>query len=202
VTGVHGDEPVPTIALSSMNEKQIVANPKALSLGKRYVECDLNSSFGKNGNCYEERLARSILRKIGKDKTVIDIHTFSAKSKPFVVIVDLSLKDFASSLGFEYVVYMRHNIKKGCALINYRKGVSIEIGKHKDPKVIKRVSDLVKRLRNKKQNPTNVSVYEVYGIINKPGRYVNFKKHSEGFIPVLAGEKAYSFYGLKAKVLK
>lgn len=202
VTGIHGNEPIPTVALALMNERQIVANPKALSLGKRYIDCDLNSSFGKSGDNYEEKLAGSILRRIKKNKTVVDIHTFSAESEPFVVIVDLALKDFASGLGFRHIVYMKHNIKKGHALINYRKGVSIEIGNHKDPKVIERVSDLVKRLRSKKQKPKNIRFYEVYGIINKAGTYVNFKKHKEGFIPVLAGEKAYPFYGLKAKVLK
>ena len=37
-------------------------------------------------------------------------------------------------MDFKHIVYMKHNIKKGNALINYRKGVSVELGRHDDPK--------------------------------------------------------------------
>jgi succinylglutamate desuccinylase len=37
VTGLHGNEQVPVFALASENVPQIIANPRALSLNKRYL---------------------------------------------------------------------------------------------------------------------------------------------------------------------
>jgi hypothetical protein len=44
-------------------------------------------------------------------------------------------------------------------------------------------------------------VYEVYEEISEEGLYKNFIMHEKGFIPVLAGETSYDFYGLKARIL-
>lgn len=202
VTGMHGNEPMPVLALASLSVKQIVANPKALSKAVRFVQKDLNASFGTTGNSYEENRAKEILKAISKSSLVIDLHTFTAPSEPFVIIVDLALKEFAASLGFKHVVYMKHNIKKGHALINYRNGVSVELGNHKDSKSFKNAIELVKTIQDKKVKKHKVKFYEVYDIIRKSGKYINFKKHKEGFIPILAGENAYKFPGLKARVIK
>ena len=43
VTGLHGNEPIPVIALAQMGVEQYVANPKALSENKRF--CGLDSNF-------------------------------------------------------------------------------------------------------------------------------------------------------------
>lgn len=198
ITAIHGDEYIPVLALANLGIKQLVANKNALILRKRFIEKDLNASFGTNGDSYEEKLARIILKKIDKNKLVLDLHTFSAKSEPFVIIVDLKMLTFARKLGFKHVVYMKHNIKKGHALINYVNGVSIELGKHNDVEVFSRVVDLVKCIANNpKQEKT--FLYEVYGKIEKPGNYRNFKSYKNSFIPILAGEKSYDFYGLKGR---
>ncbi len=201
VTAIHGNESLPVLALTSLGIDQIVANPKALACGERFVERDMNTSFGTSGNTYEEKRAEKVINLLSKKKIVIDLHTFSAESKPFVIIVDKKMFDFATSLGFKHIVYMRHNIKSGNALINHRRGVSIEIGNHHKPESFGRVIELITRLSGKDKKTKGVKFYEVYDIIKKPGRYENFKIHKNGFIPVLAGENAYSFYGLKAKVI-
>jgi succinylglutamate desuccinylase len=205
VTVVHGNEPIPVLALASLGVNQIVANPKALQDKVRFIEKDLNASFGTGGETYEEKRARELLRQVLKDKLILDLHTFSAKSEPFVVIVDLKMLNFARSLGFKRIVYMNHNIKRGHALINYKNGVSVELGEHNDPKSFERTIKLVKRIRNGNISRGKSFVYEVYGIIKDRGDYENFKlfkNKKESFYPILAGEKAYDFYGLKAKILK
>ncbi len=199
VTAIHGNEPLPVLALASLGIDQIVANPKALSRNVRSVEKDMNASFGTDGHTYEEKRAREVLSQLNRKKLVIDLHTFSAYSEPFVVIVDLKMFNFAKTLGFKNIVYMKHNIKKGHALINYQKGVSIEFGKHNDPESFRRVVDLICRLKKGISTEKEVMLYEVYGVINKPGKYENFKLHEDGFVPILAGENAYDFYGLKAR---
>ena len=205
ITAIHGGEYMPVLALASFGIDQIVANPNALKAGKRFVEKDLNASFASAGKTYEEKRARQILRQIEKDKLVIDLHTFSAKSEPFIVIVNLKMLDFAKKIGFKHIVFMNHNIKKGHSLIDARDGVSVELGNHDDPKTFEEALKLTKRIKNKKPSKIKYRVYEVYGIIENKRKYENFKLYKskdESFYPVLAGEKAYYFYGLKARILK
>lgn len=202
VTGLHGNERMPVLALASIGQNQIVANPQALAKNIRFIEKDMNLSFGTSGKTYEEKRANEVLGLINKNSLVIDLHTFSTQSEPFVIIVDLKILDFAKRLGFKNIVFMKHNIKGGHALINYRNGISIEMGNHNDQRSFKRVVELIIRLKNKKNSVLKTNLYEVFGMIDKPGEYVNFKKHKDGFVPVLAGENAYDFYGLKARIIK
>jgi len=201
VTGMHGNEVIPVFALASQEIPQIVANPKALSLGKRFLDRDLNSSFGIKGDGYEIKRAKEMLGFIPKNSLVVDLHTFSAGSEPFVVIVDKKMIKFACQTGLKRIVLMEHNIKKGNALINHRNGISVEVGNHKNYKSFFTALRVVDKIKAGKAESKGVNLYSVFGIIKKRGKYVNFKQHKDGFIPVLAGEKAYNFYGLKAKKL-
>ena len=199
VAGVHGNEQIPVFVLASENIPHVVANLKALSLNKRFLDSDLNSSFGVKGGGYEIKRAKEILSIIPENSTIVDFHTFSADSEPFVVIVDKKMIPLALKTGIKHIVLMELNIKKGNALIDHRKGISIEVGHHEDYKSFATTLSVIKNLKTEKENKRGINFYTVFGIIEKKGKYINFKKHKDGFIPVLAGEKAYSFYGLKAK---
>lgn len=201
VTAVHGNEIMPTLALASIGVPQIVANPRALARGVRLTESDLNASFGKSGNTYEEKRARELDKIMDSETEVVDFHSFSVESEPFAIVVDLAMLPLASSLGVKHVVYMKHNIKGGYALIDYHRGVSVEVGKHDDPKSFDETLQIVKKLKKDGISPAKVKVYEVYGRIEEKGEYVNFKKKN-GIIPILYGERAYdglSFYGMAAR---
>ena len=202
VAGLHGNECIPVFALAETGIAPIIGNPKALSDGKRFLDSDLNSSFGLKGKGYEIKRAKEILNLIPKNSKVIDLHTFSAKSEPFVVIVDKKMVKLACQTGLKHIVLMDYNIKKGNALINYRDGISIEVGHHQDYRSFTTTMEIVNNLRVGKVKTNGVSLYSVFGIIRKKGKYINFKQHKDGFVPVLAREKAYNFYGLKAKKIK
>lgn len=201
VTAVHGNEIMPTLALASIGEPQIIANPRALARGVRYTEYDLNASFATQGHTYEEKRSRVLLRLLDPKSLVVDFHTFSCESEPFAIIVDLAMLPLAASLGVKRVVYMKHNIKGGHALINHHAGVSVEVGKHNDFKSFDQTLKIVKGLKKDGIKPAMVKVYEVYRRIEVKGDYVNFKENN-GMIPVLYGERAYDglgFYGLAAR---
>lgn len=201
VTAVHGNEIMPTLALASQGIAQVVANPRALARGLRYLEKDLNASFGTEGDSHEEKRARELMMTLDKKKLVVDFHTFSCESEPFVIIVDPAMLPLASSLGIKRVVYMKHNIKAGHALINYHKGVSVEVGEHGDHKSFATTLKIVRKLEKDGMKPGKVRVYEVFGRIEKQGEYTNFVEH-DGIVPVLYGERAYpdqGFYGLAAR---
>lgn len=199
VTAIHGDESMPVFVLASMGIPQILGNTKALAKGVRYIDNDLNKSFGVKGNSHEEKLAKELLKIINPLETVIDFHTMSAKSEPFVIVVDKKMLPLAKTTGLNKIVFMNFNIKNGHALINYRKGLSIETGLHNDTSIFDRISTIIKNL--KKGKTFLCVVYEVFGTIKKPGIYKNFVPHRDGFIPILAGEKAYNFPGLKAHII-
>lgn len=201
ITAVHGNEYIPTLVLASMGVEQVVANPVALAKGVRYTEKDLNASFGTGGKTYEEERARELMEQLDTRASVIDFHTFSCKSDPFAIVVDLNQLPLASSLGVKHVVYMKHNIKGGHALINHHSGVSVEVGQHNDPASFNKTIEIVEQLEKNGIKPGKVRVYEVYGRIAKRGKYANFVEEA-GMVPVLYGERAYDnlgFYGLAAR---
>lgn len=197
VAGIHGNEIAPLVALNQMGMAPIVGNPTALLQKKRFVEKDLNAAFNSDGNSLEERRAKELLDLIPKDSCVIDFHTFSCVSEPFAVIVDLKMLPIAIRTGVPHIVYMGFNIKNGHALINHRAGVSVEVGSHESNDALSTTKQVINSLNTNGIKP-NYQLYEVQGIIEKPGSYVNFQEHAEGFIPILAGETAYDHFGLKA----
>lgn len=199
VTAVHGDELMPVFALGSVGIRQLIANPKALSINKRYVDTDMNSSFGKSGSSYEITRAREVLGLIPSKSLVIDLHTFKTKSPPFVIIVDKKMLALARKTGIKRVVFMKHNVKAGGALINHRYGISVEVGQHKDWRSFETTLSVVDSLR---QNQTHdVELYEVYDVIKKAGKYSNFQLYRKKFYPVLSSKNYHGFYGLKARKL-
>jgi hypothetical protein len=204
VTAVHGNEQLPVLALASVGEKQIVANPEALRRNVRFLEKDLNASFGTDGESLEERRARKILARLSKAFPVIDFHSTTGVTPPFAIVVDMAMIPLAQSLGLNHVVVMKYNIKGGYALINHCDGVSVEVGQHGDPASFDTTLKILKACKEGKRNK-NAPVYEVYSKIEKPGVYKNFQAYKEGdetFYPVLAGENSYGFPGLKARLLE
>lgn len=197
VAGLHGNEKEPVKALSENKINFILANPKAFEKDIRFIDSDLNSSFGLKRNDYEAKQALNILKKIKEEDFVVDFHTTTANTPPFVIIVDKKMSFLAEKTGLKYVVIMKYNIKKGGSLLNYRNGISVEVGKHSSKESYKTTINVVNNiLSTEKYKP---EFYEVYDKITKPGVYRNFEEHIDGFVPVLAGETSYNFYGLKAK---
>ena len=106
----------------------------------------------------------------------------------------------AERAGLGIVVLMTHNIKDGHALINLRNGISVEAGQHGTKESKEMTLRVVENIKSGEKFP--VKIYEVYDRITEPGEYINFEMHPGGFIPVLSGENAYDFYGLKAREMK
>lgn len=200
ITGLHGNELNPVIALANANIPQIIANPKALAERKRFINVDMNKSFGAEGKEYEYKRCKEVLSLINPDDYVIDFHTTSANTEPFAIVVDKKMIDFAMTTGLKHIVYMKFNIKEGRALINHCNGISVEVGDHEGQESVVKTLEIIKQVQKGKKH--QAKVYQVFGTIEEPGEYINFEKHKDGFIPVLAGSNAYKFYGLKAELIE
>lgn len=197
VAGLHGNETGPVRALTALGYDFILGNPRAHERNVRFLEQDLNASFGTATNTYESRRATELLQIIPPDTVVIDFHTTSAVGEVFAILTDLAMLEYARYTGLAKAVLMSHNIKGGHALINHRNGVSIEISGYDTQSSFDETCQVVKSFEQGARR--EIELFEVYDRITEPGEYHNFKLHNEGFYPVLAGEQAYDFFGLKAR---
>ena len=201
---MHGNERLPALALASAGIPQIIANPRAVAENKRYCDQDMNAAFGKAVTDYESKRAQELLGLISPDTTIIDFHSYEADAGPFVILVDPNMLPLALRTGIPRIVYMKHSVKKGSALINYRKGISVEVGNHFDPRGFGIAISVAQNLLNNVVQYTmpNTELFEVYGEITEPGEYENFVEAQavgESFYPIFAKKNTYGNYGLKAR---
>lgn len=201
VVALHGNEIKPLLALACLGMKEgddyFIGNPLAVSKNTRYVNTDLNRSFGVDGTGYEAGRAKELLEKIPKHEVVVDFHTFSSKTQPFTIIRSLEMVPFARRFNLP-IVYMNNGVDHH-SLLDYRSGVSIEVGHHDDEKSFRFAGILVQRSLYEYQN--DCPLFEVYKTIEEPGNYVDFVDcgSTGDCIPILSGSKAYTHYGFFAR---
>ena len=202
VAGLHGTEQMPVRALTDAGIGFILGNPKACEEKVRFTERDINASFGLDAESYESRRAEEILKEVDEADLVVDFHSTEAEVEPFVIVVDKDMIPFAKTTGVKRIVFMSHSIKEGHALINYRDGVSVEVGLHEGENSYAETLKIVASIERGAEH--EAALYEVFGPITEPGDYINFQDHADGFIPILANESVYEkegLFGLKARAM-
>ncbi len=117
----------------------VLANLEAAKKNVRFIERDLNRSFGITSNhCLEEKIAKKIIDKIKRAKYLIDFHQTSQKTKFPFFIFSYSKKrlEFAESIasGFPIITYKKKFSSDGDTLDDYAEklgviGVTVEMGK-------------------------------------------------------------------------
>jgi len=95
IGGTHGDERTGIeVAVHLMNSKfqgidALISNRRAVNLGKRFVETDLNRSFGvEHPKSYEEFRARMISSKLRQYDLVLDFHNTTSKTTCGIVTTE------------------------------------------------------------------------------------------------------------------
>lgn len=197
VAGLHGNELAPVRALTARNIDFLPGNPRALERNTRLIDKDLNASFGIETEGYESGRAKELLALISLDEVVVDFHTTSAKSPPFVILTDRAMIPLAERTGLKHAVLMTHNIKEGHALINFRDGISIEISGYDTQESFDITLSVIEYLESGKHS--SLELYEVFEKLVEPGEYRNFEQCDDGSFPILVGEDSYDFVGLKAR---
>ena len=125
IGGVHGNEIVGVKIIRKLMDELVIqkgsvflviANPKAISLNKRFIDNDLNRSCNEKivGVSNENLIAKEIIDLIKKVDIVIDLHSFRNKiSKPFT-ICDINELELAQSiLGIDTISIGWDKIHKG-----------------------------------------------------------------------------------------
>lgn len=167
ITYTHGNEPPPYHVPNAL-----VANPIARTQNKRYIESDLNRSFGISfPRTYEEKRAREIKDVMSKYDLVVDIHRTTAEV-PFCAIVT-KLEDVEYAL--PYLPAAIIVIDMPTALIAHAKhGVALEYPYN---------SELIRSERE-------VPIYRVKDYVYAKAGWENFEEVDEG-IPYMVNEGAY-----------
>lgn len=122
--GIHGNEICGPLALQSLiNEISSsaleicrgkltivpVCNPRAYQEGKRFIEKDLNRFFRRlnsRPDTYEENLALELIPLVETCDYVLDIHSLTIASEPFVIqdYLDKNSLAFGAALGFSTMI--------------------------------------------------------------------------------------------------
>ncbi|MFO0703634.1 MAG: succinylglutamate desuccinylase/aspartoacylase family protein [Patescibacteria group bacterium] len=199
VAGIHGSEKSPVDALIKLHINFVIGNPKALQKNIRYIETDLNRVFGLKGKTYEHRQAAKLLEVVSSRSWVIDLHTASSTTKPFVIITNKRMLKLAEIVGIKDVVLFPINKKfiEG-SLIHHRDGVVVECGKHNSQEVYKVVESIVHNVNNPKIHKLNV--FKVVKKNESKSKVLDFVKTKQGYYPVLSGAKNHSGGFLATKI--
>lgn len=194
---LHGDELITEQVAKKFNKEYgieiYLGNPTARAKKVRFVESDLNRSFGKTGTLEADR-AQEIINEIGQldEDLILDLHTTKAKMLPIAIITDLDQLKLVARTGLSKVIYMNKEFSTGGSLIeNIPNSVSIEV--HEDEEGKKVLEDAI---LNAMTNEVQIKEFEVYEVIEivkgeKDLNLKNLEKLPDGTYPVFAGETSY-----------
>jgi predicted deacylase len=117
VGGIHGDEPageriveqlIDDLQVDHGTVQLIIANERALAVGKRYTDSDLNRVFPGDleSDDYETALAPRMIDILDGADAVLGIHTSKSAPPPFAIYSELteSVRRTVTAMPVEYVL--------------------------------------------------------------------------------------------------
>jgi len=155
VTCIHGDEQIlKNKHLKEIGVETLIANHEALKENKRFIDVDLNRSFGvdvKKPLKYEEVLAKKILLEIKNYDLVIDIHSTKSDIKELVIVSNLNKKtmEVLKFVPIKNVVLMKADMCKGSLIKHCKIGISLEYNKKTKPDYV--IAQIKKIIGQKKE---------------------------------------------------
>lgn len=212
IVATHGDEKIGLAVIEKLKEKgysdyfdSLVANPKALKTGKRFVDCDLNRSYPgkKYSKFYKKRQAYKNLQIAKKYKYVLDIHEASHGTDNFIIIPRDKIPKEAPVDFVNLDKIVLWPVTKGSTGSTLPSLLGLEFGmKNKNRHIVeRRALDMVKEFTKRahglsERKPLkNKAVYQVYGKIDLNDKTKNLKladfrkaKFEEEFFPLLVGQ--------------
>lgn len=209
VGSLHGDEPLGSLVVKKAGG--VIGNPAALKIGKRFVETDMNRSFGvKTPKSLEEKLAAKLMPRLKKAQLVIDIHQTEAYDCSCVIVVDKPNKlqiSLAKYFGIKRLVIMPPS--GSLVSINPQKSVSLEYSKKvSDKKLVDYLVKRVKLLEVKKLVVGSVLIFEYVGRVRQidlercgidKNRLENFKRIKNSLVKKLGFDSIFDYYPLFLK---
>lgn len=188
-----------------------LVNQSAYEKKVRYIDTDLNRSFNLTIDNYETKLANKIKTKLKQYDYIIDIHSTTSKTAPFLIYVneDLEKTNFLNLFNIKKRVFIPNSTFS--LISQFEKAVSIEISiingygvaiKNGEKYILSFLSNF--NLIESKIKPLKIiEKYICVGKINKNNKLKDFKLVNIGgdkFYPMLSGEVKYGeLYCFKLK---
>lgn len=210
---MHGNEDIGVYILNSIRTSQIskgtlrliIANPNALFNNVRFICEDLNRIFpgekdakNRRGEKGERDLAAKLLNVVGDPDFLVDLHTASTETEPFVILTKKEKQrlEFGERTGIQKIVLIES--KEGHSLVDFvRMGIGIELGLHDSVTAYNRglqaVSNILVDLEMAKSLVQDKNVkheyYELYGSILKLQEpFMQINPSIKSFLLVSRGE--------------
>jgi aspartoacylase len=192
----HHDSLIPNITF-------MLANPKAHEMGVRYIESDMNRSYGINAATYEAAQAKKIEALIRQNDydLILDLHTTVCSEPPCIIIEDIYDENiaFLKASSITNIVLMQHPLVKTSLIGRTKRALAIEMANEDITNEL--LDSLCEDLRcyvDKVLPLAEKSVYRVSELLLKSAitpeeatKLVNFTMSAQGFIPILVGENSY-----------
>ncbi len=179
----------------------IIGNPRAYTAKKRYIETDLNRSYQKKGDLYEEKRAQEIKSYIASTcpDLVIDMHTTTCKQPSCIItsgtdgemrrrflrachlptILQVQPMGDIASLGNFVVAYEVPNRDISPALLD---DITADLQRF--------VAD-IGGFEEKKLFVMSDKIYKKDVTDEQASGFINFEMNSLGFVPIMTGENSY-----------
>jgi len=228
IGATHGNEPIGVNVLKKIEKKLkidwTIGNPKALELGQRKYQADLNRSApgDKNSDIYESRRAAEIICWAKDYKYVIDLHGSKRDFGAFVIITRLTQETLflASMIDVGRIVYIPSFCKELEGPISEYMDCAIEIecgdsGSNKSELELERIlSNFLKKKDtwteiDMKAKLSKMEIFEIYDFKRKlPGIEIDdFKPtmiDNEKFYPIFVSsyKDNYSIAYFKMKKIQ
>lgn len=191
-----------------------IGNPEAHQKGIRFIESDMNRSYGDSLDTHEARQAKHVQQFI-KDKAfdlVLDLHTTVCSQPPCFIIHELNdtITPFIRASHIERVVRLGDPIVTTSLIGNNPRAVAIEVANTQlKPRLFEALCKDIQHYIKGDAEPVTKKLYEVPSLLLKSevsdeliSSLVNFEKTKDGYIPILVGENSYRkathYLGFKA----
>lgn len=211
VAALHGDETFGLKIIAHLRAanlpgiETVIAHPEAIAKRKRFLDTDLNRSFGLNSDSREVRIAESIKAQItaGKYDLLLDIHTSHADVGELAILAGQSPQLIAVSelLGIKNAVIMPHTQARHSLIGQFPKiGVSLEYGiGHRSDKLARQVAERIIELSTTGLDHKVSEAIPVFKVLRTISRsevgdrsLINYKFDKQlGGYPVLSAKDNY-----------
>lgn len=211
--GVHGDEhsPVKVVQSKMPARNYLICHKLALEKNIRYLERDLNRSFpGKINGTLEEQLAFNLIPYIRQYQFIVDIHTATCSTPPFIILTKTSPAHvkLAAQTGLRHIVIMNRQFGAGKSLVDFvTTGISIESGRENSTKTESIISSILDKIQNKSYRKTSFVFYQVSRTLLKNDSNEFLVRDIKSFKLVSAGKQVtnsgrkfnFDFYPILAR---
>lgn len=181
-----------------------LANPKAHNASLRYVETDMNRSYGQSHNrSYEEKRAKIILKYIndGSFDIILDLHTTKCIQQPSLIVASLNQanRQLVGAFDIKHVVVMRLELVHHSLIGVCPKAISFEVhASDVNNSLLRSICESLERYVQNRVCNRRRYLYEVKDVILKSSipissavKLKNFNLSKYGFYPILTGDNTY-----------